>query len=177
MPDRVTAARSARRALVWAGGIVVVTAVVGVLCGLVWRSLLDAPRGIVVGHQWYPNPPEAGERTAFDATGWYVVIAVVAGLAVGIVAAVLGRARELWTLAGVLLGALLAAWLMRLVGLHGAPPDPQALARHAADGTKLPGTLGRPGAAAFVTWPLAALVPVGAIFLIVPGRPIAPIEP
>jgi hypothetical protein len=170
MSDRVTVGPVERRSLAWVLGIVVVIAAAGVVGGLVWHSLLDVPHGVVVGHQWFPDPWETGERDAFDATGWYVVIAVVAGLVLGLASAVLSRAPELWTLAAVLVGSLLAAWLMRAVGLHGAPPDPQVAAKHAADGTRLSGTLGRPGAAAFVTWPLAAVVPVGVLFLILPGR-------
>jgi hypothetical protein len=59
---------------------------------------------------------------------------------------------------------------MLAVGLHGAPADPQAAAAHAKDGARLSGTISRPGAAAFVTWPLATLVPLGAIFLLFPER-------
>jgi uncharacterized membrane protein YeaQ/YmgE (transglycosylase-associated protein family) len=176
MSDRVTAARSSRRTLAWPAAVVVVFAIVGVAGGLLWRSLLDVPHGVVVGHQWFPDPWESGERDAFDATGWYVVIAVVAGLVVGILAAALARGRELWTLAAVLVGSLVAAWLMRAVGLHGAPPDPQAAAKHAADGTRLSGTFGRPGTAAFITWPLAAVLPVGLAFLLLPRRPEVPRE-
>ena len=176
MSDRVSVDRSSRRSLAWVVGIVLVIASVGVAAGLLWHSLLHVPHGVVVGHQWFPDPWESGERDLFDATGWYVVIAVVAGLVLGVLAAVLSRAPELWTLAAVLVGSLIAAWLMRAVGLHGAPPDPHAAARHAADGTRLSGTFGRPGAAAFITWPLAAVLPVGLVFLLVPGRAPAPAE-
>jgi len=170
MSDRVSVDRSSRRSLAWVVGIVLVIASVGVAAGLLWHSLLHVPHGVVVGHQWFPDPWESGERDLFDATGWYVVIAVVAGLVLGTLAAVLSRAPELWTLAAVLVGSLIAAWLMRAVGLHGAPPDPRVAAAHAADGTRLSGTFGRPGAAAFITWPLAAVLPVGIVFLLVPGR-------
>jgi hypothetical protein len=170
MSDRVTAARTTRRSLGWAAGIVVTIAVVGVAGGLLWHSLLHVPHGVVVGHQWFPDPWESGERSSFDATGWYVVIAVAAGLGTGVLGAMLSRAPELWTLLAVMVGSLIGAWLMRAVGLHGAPPDPQAAAKHAADGTRLSGTFGRPGAAALVTWPLAAVLAVGVIFLLVPRR-------
>lgn len=170
MSDRVSAEPVLRRSLAWAVGIVVALAAVGVLAGLVWRSLLEVPHGVVASRQWFPDPWESGERLSFDATGWYVVVAIVAGLVMGFLAAVLSRAPELWTLAAVLAGSLVAAWLMRAVGLHGAPPDPQVAAKDAADGTRLAGTFGRPGTAAFVTWPLAAVLPVGIIFLVLPPR-------
>jgi ribose/xylose/arabinose/galactoside ABC-type transport system permease subunit len=156
--------------LAWAVGIFAALATAGVACGLLWRARLDAPHGIVVGGQWYPDPWDTGEQAAFAATGWYVVIALVAGVVLGLLAAWLSRAPEVVTLAAVLLGSLAAGWLMLVVGLHGSPADPQAAAAHAADGTRLSGAVSRPGAAAFVTWPLAAIVPLAALFLLVPGR-------
>jgi hypothetical protein len=164
MSDRVT-----RPALLWAGGILAVFAVAGVACGLVWRSRLTAPDGVVVGGRWYPDPWDRGEQLSFASTGWYVVIAVLAGVVLGLLAVWLSRAPELVTLAAVLAGSLLAAWLMLVVGLHGAAPDPQAAAAHAADGTRLAGTLSRPGRAALLVWPLAAVIPVGAAFLLLAG--------
>lgn len=162
MSDRLT------RPIVWAVGLLGVFAVVGAAAGWLWRSRLHIPHGVVVSHRWYPNAWDTGERSFFAATGWYVVIALVAGLVLGLLAAWLSRAPELLTLAAVLVGALVAAWLMLVVGLHGAPPDPQIAAARAADGTHLSGTISRPGTAAFVVWPLAALVPLGAVYLIFP---------
>lgn len=170
MSDGLTTARVSRAPALWAVAIVVGFSAAGVVCGLVWRSRLHVPRGVVVGHQWYPVSYDSGERASFAATGWYVVIAVLAAVVLGLVAAWLSRAPELLTLGAVLVGSLLAAWLMLLVGLHGAPPDPAAAARHAADGTHLSGTISRPGRAAFITWPLAAVVAVGAVFLLIPAR-------
>lgn len=168
MSDRLT------RAVAWGAGLLAAFAVVGAAAGLLWRSRLHVPHGVVVGHQWYPNPWDAGERSFFAATGWYVVIALVAGVLLGLLAAWFARAPELVTLVAVLAGSLLAAWLMLVVGLHGAPPDPQIAAAHAADGTRLSGTISRPGVAAFVVWPLAALVPLGAVYLLVPDSRSAP---
>ncbi|GAA1961232.1 hypothetical protein GCM10009798_21250 [Nocardioides panacihumi] len=170
MSDRLTAVRISRRSVAWGAGIFVVLAVVGVLCGLLWRSRLDIPHGVVVSHQWFPDPWDGGERASFAATGWYVVVALGAGVVLGVLAASLSRAQELVTLAAVLVGSVVGTWLMLRVGLHGAPPDPQLAAAHAADGTRLSGTISRPGAAALVTWPLAAVAVVGGIFLLVPGR-------
>ncbi|GAB7003770.1 hypothetical protein JCM18899A_12420 [Nocardioides sp. AN3] len=168
MSDGLTAQRVSRTAVVWTAGILLGFALVGAVCGLIWRSLLHVPRGVVVGHQWYPASFDSGERASFAATGWYVVIAVVAAVVLGLLAAWLSRAPEVLTLGAVLVGSLLAGWLMLVVGLHGAPPDPQTAAAHAADGTRISGTLSRPGRAAFVTWPLLAVAAVGAFFLLIP---------
>ncbi|MFI2707368.1 hypothetical protein ACH5WX_07470, partial [Nocardioides sp. CER28] len=151
MSDRLTAIRVSRGSLLWAGAIVVAFLLAGVVGGLVWHSLVDIPRGVVVGHRWYPDPWDTGEQASFAATGWYVVAAAVAGVVIGLLAAWFSRAPEVVTLAAVVIGSLLAAWLMLVVGLHGAPADPQTAAAHAADGTRLTGTISRPGAAAFIT--------------------------
>jgi hypothetical protein len=171
MSDRLTAVRASRAPALWAVGIVLVFVVVAVACGLLWRGRVDVPSGVVVNHQWYPDPFSQGEQASFAATGWYVAIAVVAAFVLGVLAAWLSRAPEVLTLVAVLVGSLAAAWLMRTVGLHGAPVDPQTAAAHAADGTKLSGTIGRPGTAAFVTWPLAAVVPLAVVFLLFTPRP------
>lgn len=170
MSDRLTATRVSRGSALWAVGILAVLAAAGVGAGLLWRSSVDIPHGVVLNHQWYPDPWDPGQRAAFSATGSYVLISLVAGIVLGLLAAVLSRAAELVTLGAVLVGGLLAAWLMLVVGLHGAPPDPQLAAAHAANGTRLSGTIARPGAAAFVTWALAAVAAVGAVFLIVPDH-------
>jgi len=162
MPDRVS------RGVVWVVGIVATFAAAGAVCGLIWRARLHAPDGIVVGGQWYPD---SEQESSFASTGWYVVIAIAVGLVLGLAAAWLSRAPEVQTLAAVLVGSLLAAWLMRVVGLHGAPPDPASAAAHAADGTRLTGTISRPGVAAFVTWPLAAVLAIGTVFLLLGEHP------
>jgi hypothetical protein len=170
MSDRLTHERVSRETIAWAVGIVVVLGVVGVVCGLFWRSRLQVPHGVVVGGSWYPDPWDTGERASFASTGWYVLIALAVGVVIGVLVAWLSRAPELITLAAVLIGSLLAAWLMLAVGLHGAPADPRTAAAHASDGTRLSGTISTPGAAAFVTWPLATLVPLGTIYLLLPER-------
>jgi hypothetical protein len=170
MSDRLTKVRVSRESVAWAVGIVVALSVVGVVCGLFWRSRLDVPHGVVVGGSWYPDPWDPGEQASFASTGWFVLIALAVGVVLGVLTAWFSRAPELVTLGAVLIGSLLAGWLMLTVGLHGAPADPQSAAAHAKDGTRLTGTISRPGAAAFVTWPLATLVPLGAIFLLFPGR-------
>jgi ribose/xylose/arabinose/galactoside ABC-type transport system permease subunit len=165
MPHRLS------RAGGWGGGIVAAFVAVSVACGLVWRSRLHVPSGVVAGGRWFPDPWDQGEQSSFAAIGWYVVIALAAGIVLGLLAAWLSRAPELVTLAAVVVGSLLAAWLMRTVGLHGAPPDPGSAAAHAADGTRMSGTIARPGAAAFITWPLAALVTLAVVFLLRSDRP------
>ncbi len=92
-----------------------------------------------------PRPTE-GLLAEFAGTGWYVVVAVVAGLVLGLVAGLLLDRDEIVTLVAVVVGSALAAWLMMKVGFHFRPPDPQAIAESAKDGTELPGRLDLSGA-------------------------------
>ncbi|HET6940420.1 MAG TPA: hypothetical protein VFI19_17510 [Nocardioides sp.] len=153
--------------------IVVVFGVVGVGCGWLWYHLWDAPSGVVSGHQWFTN--EAGLRADFDGVAWYVTIALAAGLVLGILAALLSDRSELVTLAAVVLGSVLAGYLMLRVGTHLSPGDPHELAKTAADGDKLKGALHVdpwPPRAAF---PFGALLGLALVYLLSSGR--SPTEP
>jgi hypothetical protein len=126
-------------ALVQGLAVLGVFAVVGALGGWLWYRLWDVPHGVVSGHQWYTS--ESGLRADFAGTGWYVAISVLAGLLLGGLAAWFLDRSELVTLAAVVGGSVLAAYLMLRVGYHLSPPDPDVLARTAPDGTKLDGAL------------------------------------
>lgn len=159
-----------RAAVVRGAALVVAFAVAGVLGGLLWRSRVDIPSGVVVSHHWYPEPWDPGQRAAFAATGWYVVIAAALAVVLTVLALWRSRGSEVLTLAAVLVGAVAAALLMRVVGLHGVPADPQAAAARAADGTRLSGTVAAPGRAAMATLPLISLAILTAWFLLIGPR-------
>ena len=119
------------------GLVVVALAVVGAVAGVVWEWVWTPTVGVVVDHHWTAGDV-IGLQHEFSGTGWYVVVGTVAGLVAGMAIALLARRVPLLTLAAVLVGSALAAWLMVLVGTALGPPDPEVLARTAADGTKLP---------------------------------------
>ena len=135
--------------------IVAVFAAAGALCGRLWYHLWDAPKGIVSGGQWFTN--EAGLRDEFSGLAWYVTIATIAGLILGALAAWLLHRSELVTLAAVLVGSVIAGYLMLRVGQHYSPPDPHTVAKTAADGTELKGALRVRG------WPPRGAFPFGAL--------------
>jgi hypothetical protein len=119
--------------------IVVLFGAAGAGCGWLWYHLWDAPSGVVGDHQWFTN--EAGLRDDFQGVAWYITIAAGAGLVLGIATAWLLDRAELVTLAAVVAGSVLAAYVMLRVGTHFSPGDPHELAKTAADGTKLKGEL------------------------------------
>jgi hypothetical protein len=129
------------------GGIILALfAAAGLVGGWVWWKLWSpAPAGAVFEKQWYPQATE-GLMAEFAGTGWYVVVAIVAGLVLGIIAGLLLDRDEIVTLVAVVVGSALAAWLMLKVGLHFSPADPQPIADTAKDGTELPGVLELAGA-------------------------------
>ena len=137
---------SARRAgwvapAVQGGIILALFAGTGLLGGWVWWKLwAPAPAGAVYEKQWYPKATE-GLLADFAGTGWYVVVALVAGVLLGVLAGLRLDRNEIVTLVAVVVGSALAAWLMMKVGFHFSPPDPQHIADTAKNGTELPGQL------------------------------------
>lgn len=148
---------------------VVALAAVGALAGVVWEWVWTAPVGVVADHRWVAED-EAGLRAQFSGTGWYVVVAGVAGLVAGIVVGLVLTRVPLLTLVGVLLGSVLGAWLMMRVGVALGPPDPHTLARTAHDGTHLPAQLSVVRWSPYTSLPVGALVGLAVVFLALARR-------
>jgi hypothetical protein len=139
-------------------GLVVVGFVLaGAAAGFVWERIWTPPNGVVVEHQWRPEDAIALQQQ-FSGTGWYVIVGMVAGLVLGVGASLLVDRVPLLTLAAVLVGAALAAWMMSSVGSSLGPGDPHQLAKSAADGTRLPSQLEVSGWSPFVALPVGALI-------------------
>jgi hypothetical protein len=144
-------------------------AAVGAGLGWLWFHAWPQPTGTVYRHTWLPD--EDGLRDVFDATAWYVVLAAAGGLLVGALATLLCRRSPVATLVAVVVGSLLAAWVMLEVGLAVSPADPVALAANAADGTKLPGRLSLEDAKSpYLAWPIGALVALMVVNFLVSSR-------
>jgi hypothetical protein len=161
MPDRVSALR--RFLLVLVG-----FAVAGVLAGIVWEWVWTPPTGVALGQEFLLDG--GGLRSEFSGTALYVVVGTLAGLLLGVLVAVLTERHELLTLGAVLVGAVLAAWLMLVVGTSHGPPDPEPLARSAEDYTPLQDELRVSGHSPFVAFPGGALVGLIVIFIGLHGR-------
>lgn len=143
-------------------------AAVGAACGWLWFTLWDPPSGVVFEGKWYLD--EEGLRGVFPGTGWFVVVAVGAGLVLGVLCALVFDRSELATLSAVLLGAVLATFLMWRVGLALSPADPHELARTAADGDRLPGRIEASGLSVFLMLPTASLGAVALTYALLPKR-------
>lgn len=145
-----------------AAAILVLFAGAGALGGWVWWKLWSpAPVGIAYEGSWILVGENA--TAEFSATGWYVVIGLGAGLVLGALAGLLLDRKELVTLAAVVVGSVLAAWLMHRLGQSLGPPDPDPLARAATDGTEIPGQLSLAGTTPGLAFPIGAMGGLAAV--------------
>jgi hypothetical protein len=161
--EPATPAGSAVPAIGQAGIVVVAFAAVGALAGVVWEWLWTPPVGVVVDQEWLLGL--TGLRAEFSATGVYVLVASVAGLLVGALCGLFLDRAELVTLVAVLVGAVLAGWVMVQVGQALGPPDPRELAETARNGTRLPSDLTIAGASPYVAFPAGATLGLAVVLL------------
>ncbi|MBZ5733362.1 hypothetical protein K8Z61_02530 [Nocardioides sp. TRM66260-LWL] len=156
------------RSVVQAVVCVVVLAVAGAAAGWLWEHLATLPRGAAVNGSWV-GLDETDYRDPFAATALYVLIAGVAGLVLGLVLSLALARDELVTLAGLVLGATVAGVLMWQIGQHLGPPDPDVVARTAADRTPIPGDLRLGSWVLVLVWPAAAALAANVVFFFLPG--------
>jgi hypothetical protein len=164
-----------RRDLPWRFAVAVLSAyvVVAALSGVLWERLWSPPAQFVEQHQLF-YVDYAALRRVFDGTGLYVIVAALASALVALVVCVITRRHELLTLGLVIVGSVLAAFVMREVGYALGPPDPAIAAKTAADGTRLDDQLRVTGLTPLLVWPMASLFLVALTFFAWPGHPHGP---
>jgi hypothetical protein len=177
---------TARRVVVRVAVVLATFGVVGAISGVVWEWVWTPPLGIVYGGEWILEP--SGPDYDFSGTGWYVVIALAAGL---LTAAVLGWvlvSGELTTLVAAAVGSVLAGWVMFTVGHTLGPPDPRPLAAAMDDLERLPSDLrvagDEPDAAsyslagsAFLAFPMGTTVGLALVWFTTGGRRVRGVDP
>lgn len=157
------------RSIVQALVIVVAFVVLGAVAGWLWHHFYDAPRGIAYQKRWL-GLDEKDYRDQFSGTAIYAVIAGLGALVLGTLLAYLLDRDELLTLAAVVVGACLAAVVMRLVGEHLGNPDPAAIARTAKDGTPIPGDLRLARWTVGLVWPAGGVLGCALVFFLTAKR-------
>jgi hypothetical protein len=154
--------------------------VLGVLCGVLWSQVVTPAEFTKLADGGAMGEDDLGLR--FGADGWFVAIGTTTGLVAGLVLA--WRARDPLVVSGLLvLGSVLAAVLMAVVGHLLGPPDPQAALEAAKVGVKVPEQL---DVGVVPVWPLSAYLqdtftiylswPVGVLagaLLVLLRRPVA----
>lgn len=156
-PASLPPARTARRGwvvpAVQAATTVAVSAALGVLGGWLWERWWTPGQGMVWQGQWnkgllYLNQKTFAQRWSenahqdvFSAVAIYLVLAVAAGVLVGLLASFVLARRETVTLGAVIVGGIVGGVLMGVVGTRLGPTDPNSLAPHTANGVLLPDNL------------------------------------
>ena len=129
--------------------------VLGLVGGVLWWLLVD-PATYTRTRQGGVMS-EAQFARQFDADGVYVAIAAVAGLLSGLALSWWRRRDPLLTSVLLVLGSVLAAALMVLVGRLLGPGDPGPALRSAAVGARVPVRLTVDAFPVYLVWPLAVL--------------------
>ena len=128
----------------------------GVVTGVLWWLLVE-PAVFVVGPDGGLGMGEDQLSLQFRDEGWYAVVAGVAGLVSGAVVTWWRDRDPLLTVFLVLAGAVAAAAVMALVGGVLGPPDPASLTG-LRPGETVPAALRLDAVAAYLVWPILALV-------------------
>jgi hypothetical protein len=146
------------RAAVVRDVVVVLTAflVAGVAVGLLWPQLVEpvtvtrSEVGLTTG--------EVALANRFDQDAWYSVLGAGAALLLGVVLTLWRRAHEAATLVAVVVGALLGAWVSATVGNAAGPEAAEVTLADAEMGATAPDQVLVTADAAYLAWPLAAVL-------------------
>ena len=148
--------------------MVVSYVVVGVVAGVIWEWLWTPPTQVVQQHQLFYTD-YGSLRRVFTGTGLYALVGAVASALVAATVGFLTRRHELLALAAVIVGSLLAAYTMHMVGVALGPPDAAAIAKTAADGTHVSAALVVNGKSPYLVWPMVSLFVLALVFFAWPG--------
>jgi hypothetical protein len=132
--------------------------VLGLVAGLLWWLLVDPATFTKVGGGTGGSMGEVQLARRFDADGWFCVLAVLGGFGSGLALTWWRRRDPLLVTVLVVLGAAGAAAVMAVTGHLLGPGDPDAALRDATVGQHVPVRLAVQARAAYLVWPIAALV-------------------
>ncbi|CUR54034.1 membrane hypothetical protein [metagenome] len=165
----VESPRCTRWVLIHMLAIVGSLVVAGALAGVVWQQIWTPPAGVAFQGRWVLDGE--GLPADFAGTGLFALVGVVTGLLVGALVALLFDEDEVYSLAVVVLGAVLAVGVMWWVGTTLGPPDPSVLAKTADDFDPIVSDLRVHGFPAFAALPFGAILATAAVHLLRTPRP------
>lgn len=149
-------------------GVLLGGLLLGAVCGVVWEWWWTPPAGVAVDGEFVFTSAGIGE--GFNGTGLYVLVTAVGGLLLGSLAALRGDAREVPVLLALLVASALAGATTGLVGAALGPRDADARAARLEDYAPLVQDLRVEGAAAWLTFPTAAVLAAAVVFLVLTRR-------
>ena len=141
------------------GDVAVVTIaflLAGLVAGALWPQLVDPVT--VTRNDFGILTDEVALAERFDNDGWFSLLGLGFGLSLGLALTMWRRGDEVVTLLAVVAGAFLAAWVAARLGAWLGPEDPQRVLADAELGDTAPGVVELQADAAYLVWPIAALV-------------------
>lgn len=145
---------------------VLVCFVVGVIAGIIWISVVRLPAW-AVHESGRARISERDLAAYFSVDAWFVLLAAVGGLVIGVASLLWFRQLGWWASLITLLGALIAAGGCLLVGWISGPGQLDARLAAAQPGSRVPIDFVLSSPSAVAVWPFAAMIPllVGASLL------------
>lgn len=145
-----------RELLVDVAVVLVWFVVAAVLGAVVWWQLTPLAEFTRTSTNAQMGEDQLGKQVSSD--GWYFTIAAVGGLVSGIVLLSIRRRDPIVRVVLVVLGAVLASWLMARIGLWLGPEAPKESLAHVAVGDTVPIQLETHADGVRFAWPVAAMV-------------------
>ncbi len=143
--------------------------VAAVVVGAVWPHLVNPV--VVKRTDVGLLTDEVALADRFDNVGWYTLLGGGFGVVLGALLVARRRTNEVVTLLAVVAGAFLAAWLSARLGTWWGPADPNQVLAHAKVGTTADDQVVLDASAAYLVWPVAALVGAAVVLWSTPREP------
>ena len=139
-----------------------------VVCGVVWWLVVDPAAFTKTSDGGAMGENDLGKR--FNADGWFLVIGVVAGIVAGLALSAWRSRDPLLTCGLLLLGSVVAASVMALVGHLLGPHSTGAALRSATVGARVAEPLRVDVVLVYLSWPVGVLA--GSLFVLLGGAPV-----
>ena len=136
--------------------------VAAVVVGLLWPRVVEPVTMTRTDAGLATGEVELGHR--FDHDAWYSLLGGGAALLLGVVLTLRRRAHEIATLVAVVLGALLAAGVSSVLGTATGPEAAETALAESEVGATAPDRVQVTADAAYLAWPLAAVL--GAVLVL-----------
>lgn len=130
--------------------------VLGVVGAVAWWQLTPLAEFTRTSTDAQMGEEQLGRQVSSD--GWYFTVAAAAGLVSGVVLLAWRKRDPVATVVLVVLGAVLASWLMARVGLWLGPEPPKSALRHVPVGGTVPIQLETHADGVRFAWPVAAML-------------------
>jgi hypothetical protein len=164
MPQASPPARTAGRDAAMVLGALLL---LGAVCGVVWWLVVDPAEFVKTSRGGAMGEDQLGKR--FNADAWFLLIALVAGVAAGLALSA-WRSRDPLLTSGLLVaGSAVAAAAMALVGHLLGPHGTEAALRAASVGAHVPEPLSVDVFLVYLAWPVGALA--GDLFVLLGRAP------